>query len=177
MFEDYLIDSSKLYEEAITCTDERTAKRYFRGSVFYAASCMEAFVNYIADTLDKGGKMDDFEIAFLMDFNFIFDTNSLKKIKKIEYHRVEDKAKFLIKKFDQGFYFNIKEWSDFIAFKDFRNNLIHPRNMEDEFKIEDYKEKIRNGLSSIIFLMNIIAIAIFKKPLRKQLLDLNPLSS
>ena len=121
--------------------------------------------------------MDDFEIAFLMDFNFIFDTNSLKKIKKIEYHRVEDKTKFLIKKFDQGFYFNIKEWSDFIAFKDFRNNLIHPRNMEDEFKIEDYKEKIRNGLSSIIFLMNIIAIAIFKKPLRKQLLDLNPLSS
>ena len=49
--------------------------------------------------------------------------------------------------------------------------------MEDEFKIEDYKEKIKNGLSSIIFFMNIIVKAIFKNPLRKQLLDLNPLSS
>jgi hypothetical protein len=175
MFEDYLLDSFKFYEEAINCAEERVAKRYYRGSVFYALSCMEAFINHISDTLEKSGKMDEFEISFLMDLNIYFDTNNFKRKNKIEFHKLEDKIKFLIKKFDKGFDFNIKEWSNFKEFKDFRNNLVHPKQSLDEFKTEDYKEKIRDGLSSIIFFMNVIVKAIFNKPLRKKLLDLDPL--
>ncbi|MDO9351276.1 MAG: hypothetical protein Q8N70_12725 [Deltaproteobacteria bacterium] len=47
MFEDYLEDSYYLALKARESTEEREKKRYYRASVFYAISSIEAFINYM----------------------------------------------------------------------------------------------------------------------------------
>jgi len=61
-----------------------------------------------------------------------------------------------------------------LEFKKFRDRLVYPRDTDDEISINDYKKNIKKGLSSIIFIMNSVSKGIFKKPLRKKLLDLAP---
>ena len=125
--------------------------------------------------LDQSNSLSSFEIYFLLDKKEVFDTNKLKVKINIEFHKTEDKLKFLIKRFVKPFNFNLsKEWFDFLEFKDFRNKLVHPRNITDEFEIQDYEKKIKQGLSSIIYFMNILLTGIINKPLRKKLLDLIP---
>ena len=43
----------------------------------------------------------------------------------------------------------------------------------DEIDIEEYKRKIKIGLSSAIEIMNRLCKGIFKRPLRKKILDLS----
>ncbi|GAH06858.1 unnamed protein product [marine sediment metagenome] len=54
MFEDYLEDSNYFATKASEVTNEREAKRYYRVSVFCAMSAVEAFTNYIGETLAQG---------------------------------------------------------------------------------------------------------------------------
>jgi len=174
MFEDYLIDSYSFYLEGNSCIESRKAKRYFRASIFYAASSIEAFANYLADTFNQGNSLTQFEIAFLLDKKIIFDNEKIEVKQRIEYHRIDDKLKILIKKFVKEFDFTSKDWSHFMEFKKFRDRLVHPHDSEDEIQIKEYKNIIKRGLSSIINIMNTISNGIFRKPLRKQLLDLIP---
>lgn len=174
MFEDYLIDSYSFYMEGNSCTEDRKAKMYFRASIFYAASSIEAFANYLADTFNQGNSLTQFEIAFLLDKKIVFDNEKIEVTQRIEYHRIEDKLKILIKIFVKEFDFTSKDWSHFMEFKKFRDRLVHPHDSEDEIQIKEYKNIIKRGLSSIINIMNTISKGIFRKPLRKQLLDLIP---
>jgi len=174
MFEDYLIDCHFFFNEGLLKSEEREAKRYYRASVFYAASSIEAFSNYIADTFNKGNSLSPIEIAFLLDKKIVLDIDKIEIKEIIEYHRLEDKLRIFLKKFVTDFDFQCKEWSRFMEFKRFRDRLTHPKEIDDEISINDYKKNIRNGLSSIIFIMNSISKGVFKKPLRKKLIDLLP---
>lgn len=174
MFEDYLIDCHYFFMEGLKKSKEREAKRYLRASVFYAASSIEAFANYIADTFKKGNSLLPIEIAFLLDKKIALDIDRIEIKEIIEYHRLEDKLKIFLKKFVRNFDFQCKEWSRFIEFKKFRDRLIHPKETDDEISINNYKKNIKNGLSSIIFIMNSISNGVFGKPLRNKLLDLIP---
>jgi len=174
MFEDYLKDCHFFFNEGLKKSEEKEAKRYFRASVFYAASSIEAFSNYIADTFNKGNSLSQIEIAFLLDKKIILDIDKIETKEVIEYHRIEDKLKIFLKKFARKFDFGCKEWSRFLEFKKFRDRLTHPKETDDEISINDYKKNIKNGLSSIIFIMNYISKGVFGKPLRKKLLDLVP---
>jgi hypothetical protein len=56
MFEEYLQDAFEfltIAEELLSKNKERDAKRYYRASVFYTASAMESFINYIAVALNR----------------------------------------------------------------------------------------------------------------------------
>ena len=174
MFEDYLIDSYSFYEKAETCADERESKKYYRASIFYALSSMESFANYLADTFNKGGSLSEFEIAFLLDKRLFFNADKIEVEDRIEFHRIEDKLKIFIKKFVTNFDFTCRDWSHFNEFKKFRDRLVHPRESEDNLSLNDYQDHLKRGLTSIINLMNIISTGVFKKHLRKQLLDLLP---
>ena len=172
MFEDYLIDSYSFYLKGNSCTEGRKAKMYFRASIFYAVSSIEAFSNYLADTFNQGNSLTQFEIAFLLDKKIVFDNEKIEVKQRIEYHRIEDKLKVLIKIFVKEFDFTSQDWSYFIEFKKFRDRLVHPRDSEDEIQIKEYENIIKRGLSSIINIMNTISKGIFRKHLRKQLLEL-----
>ncbi len=174
MFEDYLIDSSYFFKEANKRTSERDKKRFYRASVFFAASCMEAFVNYLTDILEHSNTLNSFELNFLLDQKEIFDLNKFKVKKNIEFHNIENKLKFLIKTYIKDFNFKSKEWNDYLNFKDFRNKLVHPRILIDEIEIQDYKKEIKRGLTSIIYFINILLNGVLRKPLRKNLMDLIP---
>lgn len=174
MFEDYLIDSYSFYLKGNSCTEDREAKKYFRASIFYAASSIEAFANYLADTFNQGNSLTQFEIAFLLDKKIVFDNEEIKVKQRTEYHRIENKLKMLIKKFVKEYDFTSNDWNHFMEFKTFRDRLVHPRDSEDKIRIEKYKNIIEQGLSAIINIMNTISKGIFRKPLRKQLLDLIP---
>ena len=174
MFEDYLFDSYSFYKKAQKCKNEREAKKYYRASIFYASSSIESFANYLADTFNQGESLSEFEIAFLLDKRLFFNHDKIEVEDKTEFHRVDDKLKILIKKFVEDFDFKCSDWYKFKEFKKFRNRLVHPRESEDNIDLTDYRDHLKRGLTSIINLMNIISNGIFKKPLRKQLLDLIP---
>jgi hypothetical protein len=176
MFEEYLQDSHDfltIADTAYAASKEREARRYYRASVFYTAGAIEAFVNYIADSFEKAGSLKIHETAFLNDKRLVFLADK-GLIERTEFHSIDDKLRLLLNTFVPEFDFGNKTWSNFMQFKDFRDSLVHPRKAEDETEIAEYQIRVRKGLSSIISLMNSVSKGIFKKPLRKQLLDLIP---
>ena len=91
----------------------------------------------------------------------------------MDYHKLEDKLRFLICKFLPDFDFAYNScWSNLIEFKNFRDKITHPRHEEDEIDINEYKKKIETGLSAAIEIMNYLCKGIFNRPLRKKILDL-----
>lgn len=174
MFEDYLEDSNHFAIKASEITNEREAKRYYRVAVFCAISAVEAFINYIGETLTEGKIFRAYEIAFLTDKKFDFSRGTFKILDQREYHKFEDKLKFLICKFVTDFDFERTAcWSRLLALKKFRDKITHPHQEEDEVDIGEYQVKLRTGLSSAIEIMDYICRGIFKRPLRKKLLDLS----
>jgi len=176
MFEDYLQDAYYFYNQAIkskNSSNDREAKMFFRASVFCAASSIEAFINFIGDTFSKGGTLDKIEVAFLNDKNLEIPPSTASIEKKIRYYSIDSKLKFIINKFQVNIIPGTSQvWSFFIEFKEFRDSLIHPRTTDDNIDLEDYKNKIKKGLNSNIDIMNEISNKIFKRPLRKSLVDL-----
>ena len=174
MFEDYLEDSNYFAIEASEAPNVREAKRYYRVAVFCTMSAVEAFTNYIGDTLAQGETIEPYEIAFLTDKKFDVSGGTFQIIEQTEYHRLEDKLKFLICRFVPDFDFvSTPCWSRLLEFKKFRDNIMHPRQDEDEIDITEYKKKIETGLSSAIEIMNYLCKGIFNRPLRKKILDLS----
>jgi hypothetical protein len=176
MFEEYLEDSYSflvIAEAEYKKTNERVAKRYYRASVFYSAGAIESFLNYIADSFAKAKSLTDQEIAYLNDKRLVFSIDKGSH-ERTEYHSIDDKLRLLLKKFGSSVDIVGGHWSNFMQFKQFRDSLLHPRQAEDKFNIEEYRTKVKTGLSAIIEIMNQISIGIYKKPLRKKLLDLIP---
>lgn len=174
MFEEYLQDSYHFFEKAKGAADDRDARRYYRASVFYAAGAIEAFVNYIADSLDKAGNLDKFEIAYLNDKLLLFDVKKCKVVERTEYHKLDDKLRVLIARFSPTFDFSTTVWAWLMEFKEFRDSLVHPRQNEDDTLVSEYKARVQRGLSGVIKIMNIISKGMFQRPLRKKILDLIP---
>lgn len=174
MFEEYLEDSNFFAVAASKTGSEREAKRYYRVAVFCAMSAVEAFINYIGDALAHGEIFQPYEIAYLNDKKFDVLGGAFQMLEQMEYHKIEDKLKFLIYKFVPDFDFaSTACWSRLLEFKRFRDNITHPRQDEDEIDITEYKRKIETGLSSAIEIMNYLCKGIFNRPLRKKILDLS----
>jgi hypothetical protein len=178
MFEEYLQDSYEFLvrarEASNTAADQREARRCYRAAVFYAAGAMEAFLNYAADSFAQAESLTPHEIAFLNDKTLVFCPGSGKVVQRAEFHRVQDKLRVLLGRFVPEFEFKAPSWSQMIEFKRFRDSLVHPRAGDDETPLAEYDARVRAGLSAIIEIMNCISEGVFKKPLRKQLLDLIP---
>lgn len=173
MFEEYLEDSNYFALEASNAGSEREAKRYYRVAVFCTMSAVEAFINYIGDTLAQGEIFQPYEIAFLTDKRFNSSKGTFRILEEMEYHKLDDKLKFLVCKFVPDFDFvSTPCWSRLLEFKKLRDSITHPRHDEDEIDITEYKRKIKTGLSSAIEIMNYLCKGIFNRPLRKKLLDL-----
>jgi len=177
MFEEYLQDSYEflsLGNKSARESKDREARRYYRASVFYASGAIEAFVNYIADSFVQAGNITTpHEISFLNDKALTFSVDRGIS-EKTEYHRLDEKLRLLIRKFVPDFDFQSPTWAKFMEFKDFRDSLVHPRQIDDETTTGEYRKRVTNGLKAIIELMNIVSKGMFQKPLRKQLLDLIP---
>lgn len=173
MFEEYLQDSYEFLLLAKEQKNDRDARRYFRASVFYAAGAIEAFVNYVADSFAKAGNISDYEISFLSDRVLFFSADK-GLTERTEYHRLDQKIRVLMRRFVSGFDFQSPLWSRFMAFKEFRDSLVHPRQSDDETPLSDYRKKVKAGLAAVIEIMNELMKGIFGSPLRKQLLDLVP---
>jgi hypothetical protein len=176
MFEEYLQDSYEflsLANERAALSEDRDARRYYRASVFYTAGAIEAFVNYIADSFAKAHNIPPHEISFLNDKALTFSV-AKGLIEKTEFHKLDDKLRLLIQRFLPGFDFQSSTWSRFMQFKDFRDSLVHPRQVDDETDTSAYRKKVSDGLKAIIELMNSISQGMFQRPLRKRLLDLIP---
>jgi hypothetical protein len=73
-------------------------------------SAVESFINYIGDTLAQGETFQPYEIAFLTDKKFGVSGRVFLILEEIEYHRLEDKLKFLICKFVPEFDFVSTPW-------------------------------------------------------------------
>lgn len=174
MFEEYLEDAHYFAEKAPEVSKEQDARRYYRVAVFCTISAVEAFINYIGDSLDLSDSFQPYEIAFLTDRKFDVSNGAFQIRDKKEYHRLEDKLKFLIYKFSPGFDFALTpSWSRLLEFKKFRDSIIHPREDEDIIDLAEYRRQIRQGLSSAIEIMDNLCLGIFKRHLRQKLLDLN----
>lgn len=176
MFEEYLQDAHEFFSIAskfASDKSEREAKRYFRGAVFYTSGAMEAFVNYLADSFAKGRSIPDYEICFLNDKVLIF-TPQKGLHKRQKYNSLDEKIKLILQRFVPKFDFTAQTWIRFMEFKSFRDSLVHPRQADDELPLKDYDKRIKLGLKATIEIMNEVSSGVFRKPLRKQIMDLIP---
>ncbi|MGA2332089.1 MAG: hypothetical protein ABSG75_10035 [Syntrophales bacterium] len=133
---------------------------------------MRVFTNYIADSFAQAGSLSPIEIAFLDDKRLTFDKG--KQIERIEFHSLDEKLRLLITMFVPSFDFGNAVWSRLMAFKDLRDSLVHPKRNDDEIDIVAYQNNVSIGLAAVIEIMNCLSQGIFRKPLRKRLLDLIP---
>ena len=175
MFEEYLEDAhyfAQSGQKAGDAGDEREARRDYRVAVFCLGSAMESFVNFIGDVFATGGALEPYEIAFLTDKRFGIDAGQFIILEQNEFHRLEDKLRFLINRFVRGFDFNSASWSKLLAFKKFRDDIVHPRQDEDQRQVEEYKKMVSEGFLSTTEVMNSLSKGIFKKPLRRKILEL-----
>lgn len=175
MFEEYLQDSSEfliMARQLSRAREDKKARRYYRVSVFCEAGAIEAFANYIADSFAKAETLTPLEIAFLSDKVLTFEKG--KQIQKVEFHKLDEKLRFLLNKFVPKFDFAGIPWFRFMELKDLRDSLLHPRETDDETSIPDYDKKVSEGLSAIIKIMTSLSKGIFGKPLRRRLIDLIP---
>lgn len=176
MFEDYIQDSYWFFQQAeieAKANNEREARKLYRASVFCAASAMEAFMNFIGDTFKKGNSLERNELAFINDKVLEFSPAKLKTIEKIKFNPIDEKVKFIIKRFEVDIsLIDSTEWSNFVGFKNLRDSLIHPKNLTDETSLTEYNSNLKRGLNAIIFIINSIFLALFKKPLRKSIAEL-----
>ena len=174
MFEEYLEDANHFALKASRESSEREIKRRYRVAIFCAMSAVEAFINYVGDTLIKGEALKPYERAFLTDKKFDVSGGTFQILEQVEYHRLEDKLKFLICKFVPNFDFEHEPcWSRLLLLKKFRDKITHPRQDEDEIDVAEYKKKIEMGISAAIEIMNYLCKGIFNRPLRKKILDLS----
>lgn len=176
MFEEYLEDSYHFAGQAFMTSNDREARRYYRVAIFCAMGALESFVNYIADMVELGERLQCYEIAYLVDKQFSISKGEFSIQEKREYHRIEDKLRLLICNFIPDFNFQRTPcWSRLLKFKKFRDNITHPREDDDEKSITDYKKIIKTGLPSVIEVMNYICKGVLGKSLRKKILDLKQL--
>lgn len=173
MFEEYLQDAHYFAQVASSSTDEKEAKRYYRVSIFCTMSAVEAFINHIADTFNQGGTNPPYENAFLTDRKFEIVGGSFQIVDKAEYHRAEEKLRFLLSKYKPDFdFFRESCWGRFKELKKFRDQITHPRHDDGDIQIDNYKKMTKIGLESSIEIMDILLRAIFHKPLRKKIREL-----
>ena len=177
MFEEYLIDSHEFFcnaTEARNSGDIDKARRYFRVSILCAFNALEAFVNYTAKSFEEAKKIDKLEICFLLDQELFFSPTLGVKT-RVRFNPIDEKLKTLLRRFSPDFDFGKSAtWSDLEKFKNFRDSLVHSRKTEDETNLGDYDAQTKSGYKAVIELMNLISKGIYKKPLRKSILDLVP---
>lgn len=173
MFEDYLEDASYYVELAKEAGDEKLAMRHYRSAVFHIGGSLEAFVNYVADSFRDGEAMQSYEIAFLCDKKFVMLNGAFQVTDQIEYHRIEDKLRFLLGRFVPKFEFGSTAcWSQFTRFKEFRNALTHPRSEVEDFSLGEYEQNAISGLIAVIELMDELCFGMHTRRLRPKLLEL-----
>jgi hypothetical protein len=176
MFEEYLQDAAAFLSEAIQESKEgtaREARRFYRASAFYAYAAIEAFVNHLGDTFSKAATMQRHEICFLNDTSLSYRANK-GFIEKTEYHKLDEKLRFLIGRFGSDFDFESRAWVKLKEFKKFRDSLVHPRQDDDQTSLPVYEENVKSGLRAVIEVMNHVQKSVLKRPLRKRLLELIP---
>jgi len=173
MFEDYLEDAYFFASQAEAIKDAPGKKRHYRAAVLYAASAVEAFVNYIAETLGIGQALEPFEAAFLLDRRFGLNQGSFELLEATEFHRTEDKLRVLLAKFRPNY--DVKHepsWSHLAELRALRDGIVHPRDPDDALSPDEYRNRLARGLNAAIHVMDELCQGIFKKRLRKRLLDL-----
>ena len=173
MFEDYLEDASWFIQAARVASDDRGAVRMYRAAVLSSAAAAEAFVNFMADTLAYG-TFDAHEIAFLQDFAFGLNNEyEFAALDRQEFHRLEEKIRLLLAKFNIPLNLSTDQtWSQFLALKNQRDRIVHPRHLEETSSRDEYDGLVARGLTTVVDLMNRLSEGVFEKPLRKKLLDL-----
>lgn len=174
MFEEYLQDASALFDLGKTSDDERISRRYYRATVFYSYSALEAFINQISETLYDSKNITKEQYYFLIDKKQEFSATTFKLIIKDEYHRVDEKIKLIIKKYSPKFNFANTDWTHLIELKKIRDSLMHPKNSEDQLELNEYVRIINNGLNGVIATINNMNQFVYRRPLRLQILDLRP---
>jgi len=172
MFEDYVEDAYHFAIQAGVIPDDRKQRRLYRAAVFYASSALEAFVNYIADTLHAGATLAEHERAFLLDKKFGLRAGEFQIMDSSEYHRLDDKLRLLLAKFCPAYdVAHEAGWSHLMDLKSLRDEIVHPRG-DEEVTPAQYHAHLKRGLNSVLDIMDRLCNGIFRKPLRKKLREL-----
>lgn len=170
MFEDYLVDA--FYFASQAKRDKTNEERLLRVATFTAASALEAFLNYVADGFENTELVEPYELALLQDKRFALISGKFKITEQTEFHRVEDKLKFLLRRFAPTFDIaSNRAWSDFLAFKTLRDEITHPREGAD-IGVGRLRSELPSGVAAIIDLINVLFLGIYGKKLRAGVLEL-----
>ncbi len=173
MFEEYLEDAQFFIEKASKEKDILKARRLFRVSILCIMNALESFINYVSQILESGKALPLYERAFLSDKKFGLIDGQFEIQEQWEFHRLEDKLRFLLNRFDKSYNFETNtSWCRFLELKRKRDELTHPREDYDDTEIEQYETITKNGINAIIEIMDNLCKGTFKKGLRQRIIDL-----
>ncbi len=174
MFENYLEDAHYFAAQAeIYKGDSSTARRYYRASIVSAWSAVESFLNFVGDFLQKDPRCPPYEVALMTDKAFRLNGGLFKITDQPEYHRPEDKVKFLLAKFmPQYDLAHNASWSALVEFKKRRDSLVHSRSETDTTELDEYEAIVKRGLSATVGIVDDLCIATFGRSLRQRVKDL-----
>lgn len=172
MFEDYLEDTFYFARRGFESEDDRDQVREFRAAVFTAASALEAFLNYVADGFEAGDGIEPYELALLQDRRFALEQGEFRVLNQTEFRRIEDKLRFLLKRFVPDF--NVLTnpiWSHFASFKSLRDDITHPRDTKD-LSLKRISDELPRGINAVIDLIDLLLSGIYGKRLRPRIREL-----
>ena len=173
MYDLYIEDAYHLANSGIQAKGDKEKKRYLRASIFYSVSAVEAFINYVGDTLSTRGAFPSYEIAFLTDRRFDAVDGQFRILDVPKYQRLEDKIRFLLNKFVPSYDFSDTSWRNFVEFKRFRDALVHPRDSDDTISASEYERRVRSGIEATLGLIDCLCLGVFGRNLRKGLRELS----
>lgn len=174
MFQTYLRDSHYFFSKGLEDSNEKTA--YMRAAIFHLASAVEAFVSKVAYALEEANTVSKDELDFLKDRKFRVDADTAVVNEESNFNAIDKKLRYLVNKYVNSpeSVFRSNEWAEYLDFKRFRNELVHPKNVSEDFEFNKYNDAIEKGLRSTISLLNQISLSVYGEKFRKSITDLSP---
>lgn len=161
--ENLLEESLRFLEKAKQSDNSIQINAYLHASLVLGFSSLEAYVNSICDEILLK-QVPLIEKSILSEKEIILDNDQFKISNKLKIYRLEDRIKFLYKKFSgNSIDENSEYWSDLKSGTNLRNQVTHPKEKPKEFT----EEKVSRALMAIIGTINQLCQVIYKKPFPK----------
>lgn len=154
--------------------DTFSQQRLLRASLTHAFFFLEAELNYLSGHFKDSRDFDLSERSILSEKEVSLHKGEFRLTDRDKYYRLEERIDFLIVRFSGSPAVLKESWrSDLATAIKLRNKLVHPKEIHQLRQAD-----VQNAVSSVIFCLSALYLAIFMKdfPLKPLGLDTGPLS-
>lgn len=157
-----LEEAKRFLEKSAAVSDDEARKAYLHSALLLAFASFEAHVNAIADDFLARGDLQPHERGLLAEHAVELIDGEFRVRNSLKIHRLEDRVLFLCRRFSKRpIDRQAPYWSEFVEALRLRNSLTHPKS--DPPSVGE--KAVSRAVSSVIELLNVIYLSIYKKKL------------